>query len=197
MRRPPEIPVGALPRRMSAEDCGEREPETDNKGLGVTTVPCVSEEAVPVFRSRSKSNLPSPGLSADESDPVIAPATENYGIAIDAPITLQDACEMVFRGSITPASLRAEQRRGNLSTFKIGRTIFTTLHDLREMQDKCRVVRKDHASTSIKVECNGLSETDRTLSALAALNQTVKGLKSGSLNTSAQNTNQRQARPRR
>lgn len=40
----------------------------------------------------------------------------------DAPMTLQEACKVIFGGAIKPDSLRAEHRRGNLVLEKIGRT---------------------------------------------------------------------------
>jgi len=39
----------------------------------------------------------------------------------DDPITLEEACDLAFRGTITIASLRAEANRGNLDVFKVGR----------------------------------------------------------------------------
>jgi hypothetical protein len=117
-------------------------------------------------------------------------------IADDDPITLAEACDIVFRGVITEASLRAEERRGNLETFKIGRAIFTTRRDIREMEKKCRVKRKGLDSTSTRAVNNGSSETENPSAALDALNQTVKALKGGSPNTSEQNTGPRRIRHR-
>jgi len=57
----------------------------------------------------------------------------------DDPITLKDACDVVFRGAITPSTLMAEHRRGNLALEKIGRRFFVTRADLKEMRNKCRV----------------------------------------------------------
>jgi hypothetical protein len=112
-------------------------------------------------------------------------------VADDDPITLNEACDIIFHGAITEASLRAEERRGNLDTFKIGRTIFTTRRDIKEMEKKCRVARKGRVFTSTKDANNGLSETDKSSAALVALNQTVKGLKNGLPNTLARSTGQR------
>lgn len=111
-------------------------------------------------------------------------------------ITLKRAVEEFFDNSLTVASLRAEQRRGNLAVYRIGKRDFTTIHDLREMQEKCRVGRKGHAFTLTEGGANGLSERERISSALAALNQTARALKKDSRNTSPANTGQRQARPR-
>ena len=94
--------------------------------------------------------------------------------ADDDPITLAEACDLVFRGTITEASLRAEERRGTLDTFKIGRRTFTTINDLREMQRKCRVTRKAPASISTGDANNGSLETELPSPALVALNQTCR-----------------------
>jgi hypothetical protein len=112
----------------------------------------------------------------------------------DDPITLNEACDIIFGGTITEASLRAEERRGNLDTFKIGRTIFTTRRDIKEMEKKCRVARKGRVSTSTRDANNGSFETESPSGALAALNQTVQALKRGLPNTSERNTGQRRIR---
>jgi hypothetical protein len=117
-------------------------------------------------------------------------------IAEDDPITLSEACDIVFRGRITEASLRAEERRGTLETFKIGRSIFTTRRDIRKMEIKCRALRKGLASTSTGDGSSGSLETEVPSAALAALNQTVKALKRGLPNTSVRNTDPRPIRRR-
>jgi hypothetical protein len=114
----------------------------------------------------------------------------------DDPITLKRACQEFGNGQFTVATLRAEMRRGNLETYRIGNRDFTTLRDLREMQQKCRASRKGRAFTLIKDEGNGLSETDRISSALAALNQTTKALKNSLPNTSVASTARRGAHRR-
>ncbi|HDA7318479.1 TPA: hypothetical protein O5T91_002291 [Staphylococcus aureus] len=114
----------------------------------------------------------------------------------DDPITLQEACEIAFRGNITVSSLRVEARRGNLEVFRVGRRDFTTLNAIRDMRKKCQGVHKDRASTLTPAVVSGLSETDRVSYALDALNQTTKALKSDSGNTSQANTGQRRARRR-
>ena len=114
----------------------------------------------------------------------------------DDPITLQEACELAFRGNITIASLRVEARRGNLEVFRVGRRDFTTLNAIREMRRKCLGARKDRASISTRRENNGLSETEQVSCALDALSQTTKALKSSSRNTSPASTGPHPARPR-
>jgi integrase len=58
--------------------------------------------------------------------------------ADDDPITLAEACEIVFRNRIKVSTLRRETRRGNLVTIRVGRRDFTTLRDVREMIQRCR-----------------------------------------------------------
>lgn len=60
--------------------------------------------------------------------------------ADDDPITLKEACEIVFRNQCGVATLRAEAKRGRLTVFKIGRGYFTTLRNVREMVEMCRVI---------------------------------------------------------
>ena len=57
----------------------------------------------------------------------------------DAPMTLQEACKVIFGGAIKPDSLRAEHRRGNLVLEKIGRTYFVTRASIRICASRCRV----------------------------------------------------------
>lgn len=96
----------------------------------------------------------------------------------DRPITLNEACS-IFRGSLTPATLRAEHERGRLVIFKIGRRYYTTKSDVELMVSKCRDEAKAPGSPSIEPEERGPSETERAQSARAALNQTVEKLKKG------------------
>ena len=57
----------------------------------------------------------------------------------DEPITLQEACDQVFRGKVSPATLRGEAARGKLRIFRIGNRNFTTLKAVREMLDRCQM----------------------------------------------------------
>lgn len=54
----------------------------------------------------------------------------------DMPMTLKEACRVVFKDAITPAALKAEAHRGNLVIRKIGRAYFVTWRDIKEMWDK-------------------------------------------------------------
>lgn len=109
----------------------------------------------------------------------------------DDPITLAEACEIVFRNTVRPATLRAEAARGHLQISRIGRRDFTTLRDARELYEKCRVERKAPGSISTRDENNGLSETEQLLSARAAAHVMVNGLKLLSKDTSAKSTGRR------
>ena len=81
------------------------------------------------------------------------------------------------------STLRLEERRGNLTVYKLGRKFYTTPNDIQEMVRRCRVVRKVPDFISIPSGANGQSETDRASSALAAANETVRMLKNTSRNT--------------
>jgi hypothetical protein len=103
----------------------------------------------------------------------------------DDPITLDEAAEIVFRGAITVASLRAERDRKELVTFRVGRQDFTTLRLVREMQErKCRAQSPPLASGSILSAKLGQSSTAVSPSARAAARATFKALKKSSKPTS-------------
>ena len=57
----------------------------------------------------------------------------------DQPLTLKEACELIFRDSISPATLRAEADRGRLVIERIGRRDFVTRRAIREMRKKCEL----------------------------------------------------------
>ena len=48
----------------------------------------------------------------------------------DDPIPLSAACDSVFRGAVSPATLRAAARRGELVITRYGRRDFVTLADV-------------------------------------------------------------------
>lgn len=64
------------------------------------------------------------------------------------PITLKEACEIVFRNTVTPATLRAEAGRGRIEIARIGKRDFTTLRSARELFERCRVEREAQGSIS-------------------------------------------------
>jgi hypothetical protein len=114
---------------------------------------------------------------------------------LDELLTLEGACSFLG-GNGTAATLRAEQRRGNLELYKIGKRLYTTRRDLKEMQRKCRVPQEALGSISTSGASNGLSETDRISSVQAALSQTTRELTRSSRNTSAQDTGRQTVRRR-
>lgn len=114
----------------------------------------------------------------------------------ERPVTLKEACRIVFQDAIKPATLRAEAGRGRLEIFRIGKRHFTTLASVKDMVGKCRVDPQALGSISIPTASNGSSETAHISSAQAALTQSLTRLRSSSANTSPANTNRSAARRR-
>jgi len=103
----------------------------------------------------------------------------------DTPLTLKEACEMFFRNTITPKTLRAEAGRGTLTIMRIGRQDFVTPQGIKGMMVKtCRAKDSPQGSTSAKTKPSGSSETARNQSAQAAALMTAQALKKHSRNTS-------------
>lgn len=107
----------------------------------------------------------------------------------DTPVTLAEACQIVFRNKVGPDALRAEHRRGRLHIFRVGKKDFVTLRDVREM---CRAKQDRPASISTSSDIPGssgmaLSASEQVLALKAKLR-----LKSGSRNISPENTNRNQ-----
>ncbi|MGV8856216.1 MAG: hypothetical protein ACOH2L_16405 [Devosia sp.] len=117
----------------------------------------------------------------------------------DQPLTLKNACSILFFNAITPATLMAEAARGNLQLEKIGRRYFVTPAAIKEMRIICRV---DHpqrglgsgfslsAPTAMAAsnDHGGSSVTDPSSAAQDALQLTLQGLKKLSRNTSLTST---------
>jgi hypothetical protein len=99
----------------------------------------------------------------------------------DLPLTLKEACERVFGGSITVASLKAEYARGNLELSKIGRTYITTPADLKAMFVKCRVTPQKWVAAPPRGGPNQAKQSDEAdaKAALAWARLTVEELKAG------------------
>ena len=93
----------------------------------------------------------------------------------DEPITLAEACELYPRSRLTKSTLRAEAARGRLTIFRIGKRDYTTVAFMRDMVRRCQDEDYRRDSISIRQEANGLSETDNTLSAQAALKSVRRG----------------------
>lgn len=90
----------------------------------------------------------------------------------DAPLTLQEACDQIFRGNISPATLRAEARRGRLVIERIGRRDFVTPAAIREMRKLCEI------SQAVPPKEQGhWSERQRAEAAQAAAMKVAKDLR--------------------
>jgi hypothetical protein len=95
----------------------------------------------------------------------------------DTLLTLKDACEIYFGGKVTPATLKAEHKEGNLALFKIGRAWFTTPTEIRTMREKCRVEIQAQGSGPTRGAIPGQSSTAAPDIAQDAALMTLKGLK--------------------
>lgn len=84
-------------------------------------------------------------------------------------ITLEDACERFLGGKVTVRTLRAEHKAQNLEIYRIGRRDFTTISDLKSMQQKCRVEAQAPSSGSTKRVKDGRSATEKANAAQAAV----------------------------
>ena len=81
------------------------------------------------------------------------------------------------------STLRGEAAKGRLTVYRIGRRLYTTPADIREMVNQCRVEPKARDFTLSRNENSTSSETDRASSALAAANEIALRLKNSSRNT--------------
>ena len=107
----------------------------------------------------------------------------------DAALTLAEACRIYFRGAIKPASLRSAARQGKLTIVRVGRTDFVTPAAIRQMMvTKCPENDSRPASTSGRTTAHGSSETERNLSAQAAMLATAEALKKRSRPTSVKSS---------
>lgn len=95
----------------------------------------------------------------------------------DAPITLKEACAIVFRDTISVATLRAEATRNKISFARIGKRDFTSIRAVKEMIRKCHDESSERGSTQTNSETSGLSEMEKCLSAQAAALSTAEMLK--------------------
>jgi hypothetical protein len=73
---------------------------------------------------------------------------DKKAIDLDTLLTLQEACDIEFRGLVKVSTLRLERDRGNLVVERIGRREFVTLRAVREMREKCRVQKSPPTSGS-------------------------------------------------
>lgn len=106
-------------------------------------------------------------MTAPKPEALGLPDREEY-----QPITLDEAC-LIFRGSLTKATLWAEHKRGRLAIFKIGRRYYTTKFDVEFMVSKCRAAAKAPGYISTRNVGRLPSETERVQSAQAAVKASV------------------------
>jgi hypothetical protein len=55
-------------------------------------------------------------------------------------ITLRDACEIIFGGRVSPATLKDQWRKGRLDLSKIGRSYFASVADFKGLKTKCWIL---------------------------------------------------------
>lgn len=102
----------------------------------------------------------------------------------DQLLTLEHAAEIFLGDRKRVSTLRAEFARGNLKVSKIGRSYWTTLARLREMDAKCLVEAQGLGSGTTKSARPSPSSTvDPDIARGAAL-RTLAGLKESFRNTS-------------
>lgn len=87
-------------------------------------------------------------------------------------MTLKEACTVVFKDAITPATLKAEAARGHLVICKIGRAYFVTWRDLNAMWEKCRQQVQSRATPGEST--SNRPQEARSRAALAALRLSVE-----------------------
>jgi hypothetical protein len=97
-------------------------------------------------------------------------------------ITLEDACKHFLGGKVTVATLRAMHKADKLDIYRIGRRDFTTISDLKAMQQKCRVEAPARNSGSTRRATDGRSAMEKASAAQTAvamrLEQRKRSLKS-------------------
>lgn len=124
----------------------------------------------------------------------------------DVAMTLQEACAVYFRGAdITPETLRAEARRGNLTIRRIGRRDWVTHAAMRKLVSPCQDQPKAPGSSSSTTGSptpeeepassgSGSSATGRSLDALAAASSIANELKKGLRPTSPESSGPQSAK---
>lgn len=124
----------------------------------------------------------------------------------DYPLTLKEACTLIFRDTISPATLRAEADRGRLVIERIGRRDFVTRRAIREMRKRCEVAPAQKApvsgssqSESVQMErksppSGASAMTGDTNVALASVLMIAEQLSGNSQNTLRRTTPRKSAR---
>ncbi|MBF0677835.1 MAG: hypothetical protein IR164_02690 [Devosia sp.] len=108
--------------------------------------------------------------------------------ADDVLMTLAEACDKVFGGAITPSSLRAEHKRGNLVIIRVGRTQFVTRGGIKDMLSKCQLdpqgrglgftpSRSARTGMEVSKRPAGSFATEASSAARDALSTTLQALK--------------------
>lgn len=91
-------------------------------------------------------------------------------------LRLADACEIVFCGVLTPAALRREAARGNLTIERIAGKDFVTPAALAEMRERCKVKAPKVAASSLGGAPDGSARAARR-GKLAALREKLENTK--------------------
>jgi len=125
-----------------------------------------------------------------------APARER--VTDDMPLRLDVAAQMAFAdGSISASSLRKEAARGRLTVWRIAGKDMTTLAEIRNMVERCRVnqPRPDSGSgqPAPHSQPRGLSSIEESNAARAARQMRASKLREPSQNTLGKSTTPRQA----
>lgn len=102
---------------------------------------------------------------------------------------MMTAKDVARRYGWTVGSVKRAMDSGRLRSFKMGAPRYTRSDWVDEFV--CRESERPRVCTSTGSAGNGLSGTDRASSALASLNQTVRGLRNNWLDFLPPNTNRR------
>ena len=65
-----------------------------------------------------------------------SPETQAAELAPNAPISFEEAAEIVLRGLVTARSLKDYARRGQLKAYKLGRKLVTTRDDVNDWMSR-------------------------------------------------------------
>ena len=114
----------------------------------------------------------------------------------DTLITLKDACETIFGGKLSPATLKDQWRKGNLELSLIGRSYFASVADFKGLKTKCLVDPPARASGSIRVANHGPSSMADPAIAQGSALRTLSRLKEHFGTTSKASTSRPKARTR-
>ena len=106
----------------------------------------------------------------------------------DQLLTLEHAAEIFLGDRRRVSTLRAEAVRGNLTISKIGRSYWTTLARMKEMDEKCRVEAQAQSSGSTRRAVRGPSSTDESAAAQASVLRKLQERKKRLGITSRRNT---------